>query len=61
LRSSGIKLENYKKRFGNDWLKKNNSYFEELLKKDLILFDDEILKLTAKGYTLCDEILKNIL
>ncbi len=61
LRSSGIKLINYKKRFGNDWLKKNNSYFEELLKKDLILFDDEILKLTAKGYTLCDEVLKNIL
>jgi oxygen-independent coproporphyrinogen-3 oxidase len=61
LRSSGIELKSYKKRFGNDWLKKNNSYFEELLKKDLILFDDEILKLTAKGYTLCDEILKNIL
>ena len=61
LRSSGIELINYEKRFGNDWLKKNNSYFEELLKKDLILFDDEILKLTAKGYTLCDEILKNIL
>lgn len=61
LRSSGIELKNYKKRFGNDWLKKNNSYFEELLKKDLILFNDETLKLTAKGYTLCDEILKNIL
>jgi len=61
LRSSGIELKNYKKRFGNDWLKKNNSYFEELLETDLILFDDEILKLTAKGYTLCDEILKNIL
>jgi len=61
LRSSGIELKNYKKRFGNDWLKKNNSYFEELLETDLILFDDEILKLTAKGYTLCDEILKYIL
>ena len=61
LRSSGIGLKSYKKRFGNDWLKKNNSYFEELLETDLILFDDEILKLTAKGYTLCDEILKNIL
>jgi oxygen-independent coproporphyrinogen-3 oxidase len=61
LRSSGIKLKSYKKKFGNDWLKKNNSYFEELSKKDLILFDDEILKLTAKGYALCDEILKNVL
>ena len=61
LRSSGIELKSYKKRFGNDWLKKNNSYFEALLKKDLVLFDDETLKLTAKGYTLCDEILKNIL
>ena len=61
LRSSGIELKNYKKRFGNDWLKKNNSYFDVLLKKELILFDDELLKLTAKGYTLCDEILQNIL
>jgi len=61
LRSSGIELKTYKKRFGNDWLKKNNSYFEELRKKDLIVFDDEILKLTAKGYSLCDEILKNVL
>jgi len=61
LRSSGIELKSYKKRFGHDWLKKNNSYFEELLKKDLILYDEEILKLTAKGYILCDEILKNIL
>ncbi len=50
LRSSGIKLKNYKKRFGSDWLKKNNTYFEELMKKNLILFNDELLKLTAKGY-----------
>ncbi|NNG28115.1 MAG: coproporphyrinogen III oxidase family protein, partial [Ignavibacteriaceae bacterium] len=61
LRSSGIELKSYKKRFNHHWLKKNNSYFEELLKKDLILYDEEILKLTAKGYILCDEILKNIL
>ncbi len=37
LRSSGIKLKNYKKRFGSDWLKKNNTYFDELMKKKLIL------------------------
>ncbi|MBT8387544.1 MAG: coproporphyrinogen III oxidase family protein, partial [Ignavibacteria bacterium] len=61
LRSSGIKLKNYKKRFGSDWLKKNNTYFDALLKKDLILYDDEIIKFTRKGYTLCDEIIKNVL
>ncbi len=61
LRSSGIELKSYKKRFGSDWLKKNNSYFEGLLKKDLILYDDEIIKFTKKGYTLCDEIIKNVL
>jgi oxygen-independent coproporphyrinogen-3 oxidase len=61
LRSSGIELKSYKKRFGSDWLKKNNSYFEELLNKDLILFDEEIIKFTRKGYTLCDEIIKNVL
>ena len=61
LRSSGIDLKNYKKKCGDDWLEKNNTYFEELSKKNLIMYDDEILKLTAKGYTLCDEILKNVL
>ena len=61
LRSSGIELKSYKKRFGSDWLKKNNSYFEELLKKDLILYDNEIIKFTRKGYTLCYEIIKNVL
>ena len=61
LRSSGIELKSYKKRFGSDWLKKNNSYFEELLKKDLILYDNEIIKFTRKGYTLCDEIIKNVI
>ena len=61
LRSSGIELRSYKKRFGSDWLKKNNTYFEELLNKDLILYDDEIIKFTRNGYTLCDEIIKNVI
>ncbi len=61
LRSSGIKLKEYKKLFGDNWLKKNNPYFEELMKKKLILHNDDLLKLTADGYALCDEILRNIL
>lgn len=61
LRSSGIKLKEYKKLFGYNWLKENNRYFDALMKKRLILYNDDLLKLTAKGYALCDEILKNIL
>lgn len=61
LRSSGIIIDIYKKLFGDKWLNKNYSYFEKLKNQDLLKNDGTILKLTAKGYAVCDEILKNIL
>jgi oxygen-independent coproporphyrinogen-3 oxidase len=61
LRSSGINLDVYKNLFGDDWLKKNYSYFENLMSKNLLLHSNDVIKLTNKGYAVCDEILKNIL
>lgn len=61
LRSSGIDVNEYKKMFGESWIKKNYTYLKELSITGNILIDDKNIKLTPKGYAVCDEILKNIL
>lgn len=61
LRSSGLDLIDYKKRFDDNWIKKNYDYFKLLMSKNLLTIEDNWIKLTAKGYAVCDEILKNIL
>lgn len=61
LRSSGLDLLDYKKIFNEDWIKKNNDYFKMLKNQNLIIFEKDKIKLTSKGYAVCDEILKNIL
>lgn len=61
LRSSGLDLLDYKKNFNEDWIKKNNDYFKMLKNQNLIIFEKDKIKLTSKGYAVCDEILKNIL
>ena len=61
LRSSGLDLNDYKKRFSEDWIKKNYSYFQLLKNEQHISIDNNWIKLTSKGYAVCDEILKNIL
>jgi oxygen-independent coproporphyrinogen-3 oxidase len=61
LRSSGLDLIDYKKRFGKAWIEKKYNYFELLKNENLILFKSDKIKLTSKGYAVCDEILKNIL
>lgn len=61
LRSSGLDLGDYQKRFSDSWIKKNNSYFELLKKEQHLSIDNNFIKLTSKGYAVCDEILENIL
>jgi len=61
LRSSGLDLIDYNKRFNNNWINKNNDYFNLLKKENLITIENNWIKLTSKGYAVCDEILKNIL
>jgi oxygen-independent coproporphyrinogen III oxidase len=61
LRSSGLDLNDYRKRFSNDWIEKNYSYFELLKNEHHLSIENNWIKLTSKGYAVCDEILKNIL
>ena len=61
LRSSGLDLNDYRKRFVDDWIKKTLPYFNLLQDQNLTTVSDDWIKLTSKGYAVCDEILKNIL
>lgn len=61
LRSSGLNLTEYSTRFNDFQIHVKNPYFEILKNEKLITVDKNLVKLTSKGYALCDEILKNIL
>lgn len=61
LRSSGLNLNEFINRFGNEWLEKRKNYFSKLNKDKFILLTENKIKLTKNGYLLCDEILSNIL
>lgn len=56
LRSEGIDFENIRRRFARDLLKENSSIISELIQKGLARMDDSRLRLTTKGYLVCDEI-----
>jgi oxygen-independent coproporphyrinogen-3 oxidase len=64
LRSSGLNIKLFENLFGSeskDWLKNKYSYFELLKNKNFVMMNDGIIKLTSKGYAVCDEILAEIL
>ena len=61
LRSSGLDLIDLKKKFGGGWINNKNDYFNLLVDENLITMNDGWIKLTKKGYAVCDEILNNIL
>lgn len=64
LRSSGLNLNKFENRFGIEtkaWLKKNYHYFELLKNQNFVTIENDIVKLTSKGYALCDEILAELL
>lgn len=60
LRSDGINLSELSEKFGNHWLEKNEKYLNEFEKEGLLEMNNLHIKLTPKGYMLCDEILLNL-
>ena len=64
LRSSGLNIQMFENRFGEEskkWLKKKYPYFEMLKNQNFVTINNAIVKLTPKGYAVCDEILAEIL
>lgn len=56
LRSEGIDVAGFRKRYDTDFLTKFEANVEEILHSKLATFDGHRLRLTAKGYAVCDEI-----
>lgn len=56
LRSEGIRLSKYKERFQNDLTVQFKSVIDGLTADSLARIEGDRLRLTSKGYLLCDEI-----
>ncbi|MBS4029451.1 MAG: radical SAM family heme chaperone HemW [Ignavibacteriales bacterium] len=61
LRSEGFDLEKVKSNFGIDFLTQHYELIPELLSNDFIFFEKNILRLTRKGFLLCEEIVQRLL
>jgi len=59
LRSDGLNKKEFTTLYGSHWLETNSSNFNQLLQNGFLIEDNTILRLTKKGYAVCDEIIKN--
>jgi len=57
LRSDGIDLNALESKYGDQWYRKNKSFIEKLLNDKFLCNESNKVKLTPKGYAVCDEIL----
>jgi len=60
LRSSGISIERTNLLFGTRWLLENNNYLLKLESENYLSKQNGVIKLTKRGYAVCDEIIKNL-
>ena len=56
LRSEGIDLKKFRRLYRKDLLESASTRVRDFLQDDLLVLDRERLRLTSKGYLLCDEI-----
>jgi oxygen-independent coproporphyrinogen III oxidase len=57
LRSSGIELSDMEMRYGHEWHNRNNEYIQLLQNNNLVIVNNGWIKLTKRGYSICDEII----
>lgn len=56
LRSDGVDVAGFRKRYGKDLLADASSGFRELLEQNMAVVKEGRVRLTPKGYLVCDEI-----
>jgi len=61
LRSDGLDLSKLKNKFDDIWLNQHRRILSELIKYHFAELTDNVISLTKKGYSVCDEILAKIL
>ncbi|MCE1188422.1 MAG: radical SAM family heme chaperone HemW [Ignavibacteria bacterium] len=60
LRSNGLDTHIFSQKFGAELLNTNKALFSQLLHEGFISKQGDILRLTPKGYAVCDEILERL-
>ena len=61
LRSNGLNTDEFDKIFGVDWLEQRKVLFENYLENELLSKENNRIRLTPKGYLVCDEIIANLI
>lgn len=60
LRSGGLDIEKLEKKYSGKWFPRNKKKLSEYEKGGLLFTENGIIKLTPKGYAVCDEILTRL-
>ncbi len=61
LRAEGLNRLEFSQKFGEDFFEKKNSYIKTLFREGFISETEGIIRLTKKGYLLCDEIIAGLI
>ncbi len=61
LRGSGLNRNELEVEYGSDFSNKNISYIANYIKEGYLTEQNNILRMTKKGYLVCDEIIANLL
>jgi len=61
LRSCGLNLREFRKEFGGGLLDKHQSLIEEFVDRSIVIIDGDLLRLTSKGFLVCDEVCVRLL
>lgn len=61
MRSKGLDINEYKNRFGNDWLEKKKDEIDKYAADGFLVIENNFIKFTSQGYALCDEIIAKLL
>ncbi len=56
LRSDGLDLERFEREYGRRLLEERRSLIDDLVEGNLATIQDSMLRLTPKGYVVCDEV-----
>lgn len=60
LRSNGLNLLEFNRRFKNFWFDTNEKYLNQLGKEGFLILEKDFIRFTKKGYAVCDEILTHL-
>lgn len=60
LRSTGIDLKRFEEEFKINLIESEKRFFDDLLRNNFITINENRLKLTSKGYLICDEICQQL-